>query len=351
MLRRSRVPVALLAVAFLSASAAFGHTFSIDRDSVVTISKGFLPADVLTPGPSVHLSSIAAGLVWDNDLWQGDDVDALSAGLDSFTGPPILFFSVDRQSVGISGSPEVPSVSDVYEEAQSGQAAGDVFVTVHGHPAGVPPAWAPPNGYNMLHINQSELGLHPPVFPTEAYTGGKTIDDLDALNFSEFDLDGDGGPDIDVYFSLDNGSTSLSALGATPDDILRAAPGGASVGVFADGVTDIGLLPGDDLDALVLLDGLGRGEVTPLADRAFFSLAPGSPSLAANGYSAADILSTNFNGNFWREYTAAELGLLESDNIDALEVQPGVIPEPGTLFLIGTGCLVLIGLLRRRRMT
>ena len=91
MLRRSRVPVALLAVAFLSASAAFGHTFSIDRDSVVTISKGFLPADVLIPGPSVHLSSIAAGLVWDNDLWQGDDVDALEVQPGVIPEPGTLF--------------------------------------------------------------------------------------------------------------------------------------------------------------------------------------------------------------------------------------------------------------------
>ena len=339
-----------LAALFLMVSAAGAHTFSIDRDSEVAIAGDLLSADVLTPGPTVHVDYAVLGLVWDDSTGTGDDLNALSAGRDSFAGPPILFFSVDRDSIGIDGSPFIPYVSDVYEEARSGQAAGDVFVTCLGHP-GVP-AWSPPSGQNMLHVNQQEIGLHPSLFPTQDYTGTEEIDDLDALNFSEFDLTGDTLVDESVYFSLDLASTSLSAaVGA--EDVLVVKPGDATFSVFADGVTDIGLQEGDDIDALVLVDIRDRGERTAFADRAFFSLAPGSPTLAAYGYSAADIFYTNFNGQFVREFTAEQMGLLSTDNIDALEAQPGSepIPEPGTLLLIGTGCLTAFGYLRRRRMT
>ncbi|KPL00401.1 MAG: hypothetical protein AMK75_05340, partial [Planctomycetes bacterium SM23_65] len=323
----------VIAVLFIWAGAAQGDpdTFSIDRDSEAAIAKDLLPPDILTPGPTINVPLESLGLSWDEDLGTGDDLNALSAGLDSFARPPVFFFSVDRDSVGIDGNPQTPIVSDVFEEAASGQAAGDVFVTIYGHP-GVP-IWSAPVGQNMLHINQSELGMFPAILPTQDYTGQDIIDDLDALNFTEFDMDGNGSPDVNVYFSLDSLSTSLGTLGATADDILLFAPGAASAMVFADGENDIGLQEGDDLDALVLLDLGTRGEIDQFGDRAFFSLAPGSPTLVANGYSPADIFYTNFNGTFVREFTAAQLGLLATDDVDALEAEPGAyVPEPQTLF-------------------
>ncbi len=340
-----------IAVVLISAGVARGmpDTFSIDRDSDVAIGKDLLPADILTPGLTINVPLESLGLTWDDVFDNGDDLNALSAGLDSFARPPVFFFSVDRNSVGIDGNPQTPFVSDVYEEAASGQAAGDVFATVWGHPGA--PIWSAPVGQNMLHINQSELGLFPVILPTQDYTGQDIIDDLDALNFTEFDMDGNGSPDVNVYFSLDSLSTSLGALGATADDILLFVPGATSPVVFAEGDNDIGLQDGDDLDALVLLDFGIHGEVTPFADRAFFSLAPGSPTLVLNGYSAADIFYTNFNGTYVREFTAAQLGLLATDDVDALEAEPGAyIPEPHTLFLVGTGALLLIGYVRRKKM-
>jgi len=347
MYQRIQQTATVFVTVLLIASAAQAHTFSIDRDSQVAIGADLLSADVLTPGPTVHVDYTLLGLVWDDSTGTGDDLNALSAGRDSFAGPPIFFFSVERQSVGVNGNPYVPYVSDVYEEALSNQAAGDVFVTCFGHPGA--PRWTPPAGQNMLHINQQELGLHPALFPTEDYTGTEPLDELDALNFSEFDLTGDGRVDENVYFSLDILSVSLVG-GASADDVLLIKPGDVAFSIFADGVTDIGLLPDDDIDALVLLDLQDRGELTPFADRAFFSLAPGSPTLLVNGYSPADIFYTNFNGTYVLEFTASELGLLDTDDVDALEVQPGVIPEPGTLLLLGTGGLLTLGILRRKRM-
>ena len=341
----------MIVIMLVSAGAALGDpdTFSIDRDSQVAIPKDLLPPDILAPGTTINVPCEELGLTWNDLAGTGDDLNALSSGYDSFAGPPVLFFSVGRNTVGINGNPYLPYASDVYEEALSGQAAGDVFVTVYGHPGA--PIWSAPVGQNMLHINQSELGLYPTLFATQDYTGAAPIDDLDALDFTEFDLDGDDEPDVNVYFSLDNASTSLGSLGATADDILLFVPGAASAVVFANGVTDIGLALGDDIDALVLLDLKDRGEVTPFADRAFFSLAPGSPTLVTNGYSAADIFYTNFDGDFVREFLASDLGLLETDDVDALEIQPGAyVPEPHTLALVGTGALLLIGIIRRKRL-
>ena len=77
------------------------------------------------------------------------------------------------------------------------------------------------------------------------------------------------------------------------------------------------------------------------AGGALFSLAPGSASLlqTPNNLSAADIFFTDFNGSFTTYLTAADIGLLHDDNVDAL-------PEPATLTLLAVGGLAM---LRRRR--
>jgi hypothetical protein len=83
----------------------------------------------------------------------------------------------------------------------------------------------------------------------------------------------------------------------------------------------LGLLPGDAIDALCLF---GAAE----AGNAWFSLAPGSPSLGTGGFSAADVLAAGpalVTG-------AGEIGLLTADNLDALkctgEGTPGPTPTP-----------------------
>ena len=72
----------------LLASAAFGHTFSVDRFSTSALQGGLLSDDVLTPGPTLHVSAAALG------LFPSDDINALSGGLDTHAEDSVIFFSV-----------------------------------------------------------------------------------------------------------------------------------------------------------------------------------------------------------------------------------------------------------------
>jgi hypothetical protein len=90
----------------------------------------------------------------------------------------------------------------------------------------------------------------------------------------------------------------------------------------------LGLVPGDDLDALCWFDrdiagGIGNGlPDLPFAaggpDQYYFSLTPTSPTLPATGFGPADILAPRPGGVLLAVY-AGRLGLLDSDNLDALK--------------------------------
>ena len=66
-------------------------------------------------------------------------------------------------------------------------------------------------------------------------------------------------------------------------------------------------------------------------------------TLANLGASPADLFLTTFTGTNSLRYTAASLGLLFDDNVDALEVE---VPEPGTALVLTFGAVALI---RRRK--
>jgi len=301
------------------------HTFSLDKASP----SGVDPADLLNPNavPPPTTQVLAANL----GLLLGDELDALSGGADAVRDLNIVFFSVDRLSMGAVPGPLPPW--DVLNQALLSQQAGDVFVSTNA--AG---GWSPPVGVNMLRDNQGALGEIPSILPTVPNPG--PMDRLDAMAFEEFDLTGDGAHDLPVYFSLDLLSPSLVApLSAA--DILLSPVGGGFV-VFAPAGA-MGLTMHDDLDALALLDLGVAGRVDPGVDLALFSLAPGSPTLALLGASPADVFITAFNNASAVRYPAGSLGLLFEDNVDALEVQ---IPEPVCLsFLLPA----VAGLLSRRR--
>ena len=130
-------------------------------------------------------------------LVPGDNVDALSlvwAGkptpaFDEMLTALFCWFSVDPAAVGIRGN-----APDVYSEAGSNEAAGDVFMT-QGN-LGL--------GRNWQVIDETSIGLVGPGAPE---------DDLDAL-----DMNGvvDVPPGYMVFFSLAAGSPSLTAAPGGP---------------------------------------------------------------------------------------------------------------------------------------
>jgi hypothetical protein len=80
----------------------------------------------------------------------------------------------------------------------------------------------------------------------------------------------------------------------------------------------IGLRQDDDIDALTVFDD-GDHLFEPNVDELQFSLARGSPTLILNGRSAADLFRSRGNGTFAVYTIADDLGLLPTDNIDAIE--------------------------------
>jgi PEP-CTERM motif len=279
--------------------------YSIDPASPA-IDGNITPDDVLESGPVVHTQGSSLGL--QDDFFSGvyDNLNALSYGQDPIMNP--LFFSVDRVAVGLPGS-------DVHSQALPGveEAAGDVYTTL------------PPSGSNSLYIDEEQLGLMPGFFG----------DDLDALEL-------DSEPNPYTYFSIDSLSATNFAMGGLDDDILVSKADG-SFKTYADGITDIGLLANDDIDALVLWD-LNLNDQADPGDLALFSLSTFSPSaftFTGNSYvpglqgslSPADILFTNFTGSFSLWASATDIGLDSYDEVDALDT----VPEPATITLMVIG--------------
>ncbi len=324
---------------------------------------GTLGYDNGGPGPIVHTSEGSYGLA------PGDNNDGHSNGeLNPNQNQLSFFFSGDDLSVGAPGT-------DYLHQSTRLQAAGDRFM-LNGvttlSPAAVM-AGAGPSGVagplfpggsgtfpaNLLNANQHRYHEIPSIGPATVNTfippaGATAMDDMDALELTPIDLDGTMThtvPDTPLYFSLDIFSPSLPG---SPADIYATPPGAGAYGLFAADFT-LGLVPGDDVDALAVWDVAGDLMASP-GDYALFSLAPGSPTLAGFGLSAADILVTDFTGAFALYLTAGSLGMLPTDNIDALDVEffngfaqepLDAIPEPtGAVFLLLTG---LVFVARRGR--
>jgi len=76
--------------------------------------------------------------------------------------------------------------------------------------------------------------------------------------------------------------------------------------------------PIESIDGVMSLDAVGP--VGLFGSRVYFSLTPGSPTLAANGWSPADVLTAvvGIPGTLARAISASSLGLAPNDNLDAL---------------------------------
>ena len=245
-----------------------------------------------------------------------DDIDAISFGSDlPPNGPLGVEFSVGPGARGAPGTavdeqyncpPASPGLSPEAEPDEFGSELDGTNV-------------------HLLDGN-GPIGSCAVAFPLGFVEGATVRDDLDALDangVSAIDPDDDGVPDNTVYFSLDAASPSLAALGASPADVLLTQ-GGATPQLYASAAA-LGLQAGDDLDALCLRES-GDGSFGA-GDTLYFSLAPGSPTLAALGAAPGDLFAPG--PTVAREHPS--LGLVTGDDVNALTCSAVVVEvkEPG----------------------
>jgi len=202
---------------------------------LVTVAPGGpsgLPSEIVFTAPSLIPTAGGAG----SGLVTGDAIDGFSQNKSDIQF--LLCFSVDGLSVG--GLVPVPGFPpfNVTTEATSGQAAGDAFLTTEAfdRASGILPAF-PSMGLfnNVLAINQSptyvaDFGLLPFAGPGVVVPGTTPLDDV---------VGGGGAPSpptplgvVDLFFTLDSASTSLGG-GAAP------YLGGGGADVFFDPTADI----------------------------------------------------------------------------------------------------------------
>jgi hypothetical protein len=241
----------------------------------------------------------------------GDDLDAVSAIHPDDASA--FYFSVVDEAEHDEGVLD----SGVRRSSSSGEVQSDIFMTY---------ALAPlnGNGSNIEWVDEFRLGLTP---ETE---GDASTDNLNAL-----DIDVPPGTKP-LFFSVAPG-----ALGAAGSAVATVAADELGCTVFSselDGdnavafsCADLGLVPGDDIDALVVL---GVGDEPR---RLLFSVTPGSVGAAATGVAqqvgqaAADVFASDGSGTNTTYIEERALGLLADDDVDALAVE--TTSDPGRAWL------------------
>lgn len=280
------------------------------------------------PGPMVAIPNTGMNLGR-----PGDELDGLSGSRSDVptTQPFAILFSVDRATVGSVGpDPAIVAMGypyNVQQQAGLGQAAGDLFMTTGVFDRSGPIAGFRALGNNTKVINQGDAGgidfqLDPDISPDDPAV--PPIDELDGVAY--FPPVSFRTAPASLYFSVSNTSPSLA--------FLPPAPGGASgASIFFDANpmlgggevlyafgNAMGLLPGDDIDAMIVFDQDTNGVFVPGVDQIIFSLSRNSPTVVNLGFSAADLFTWNGLGPRTVFAHAADLGLLASDDVDALEL-------------------------------
>lgn len=365
---------------------------------------GLAPSpSLLMLGPLGDGAILSPGPVLQHPGPNGWYVSSLSSNKGSYgRGSLQLNFSVDRTSFGLPGT-------DLFAEAMLNQAMGDVYSSTRlfTSPATFAGALAPVGaalpsfagflpgsggpGGNKLVVNQGLGGIAPSggAVPGLGLLTGLAVlppgvgappalpmthDNVDALDFSVFDTNGDLLLDTNTYFSVY--PAEGVAVGVSSADLFLAAAGtpgaiavpwapAALLGLDTLGPHPIAQTPFSDcLDALVVFDNGVVGALEPGVDYALFSLAPGSASLAPmlGLINDSDVFYSDFTGLFGVYATAASLGLWGDpaggflprpwpaqpgmgDGLDALDV----VPEPASTALLLSSATAFGLLVWRRR--
>lgn len=247
----------------------------------------------------------------DLGLDAGDDLDATSAIHPDDASA--FYFSV----VDVADHDEGVLDSGVRRSASTGEVKSDIFMTY---------ALAPlnGNGSNIEWVDEFRLGLSP---ETE---GEASPDDLNALDI------GVPAGTKPLFFSIAPGAlgTADSAVASVTADELGCTVFSSQLdgdNVVAFSCADLGLAPGDDIDALVVL-GVDDEPRTLL-----FSVTPDSVGAAATGVAAqageaaADVFASDGTGTNTIYIEERALGLLADDDLDALAVETA--SDPGRTWL------------------
>ncbi len=272
-------------------------SFVVSESSPITTT-GVLPADILGVGAEPLIPCENTGLVCDDPYTgQHDQILGLSFGYDFVAQdlPPVLF-SVAPRSQGLPSTavraeadcvPAEPQ-ADVFESALDGQNQQDLDG----------------NGVPCSTNNGFGLGL------SEA-TPSDNVGEIERDPCVYVDVNCNGELTEPIFVTLAPGSPTLAAIGASTSDILITS-GQLEPHIWASGSRDLGLQANDVINALCVKES-GDG-VYGADDLVLFSLAPGSPSLAAWSASPADLLTPH---DAFR-YPASALGLQATDVVDGL---------------------------------
>ena len=318
-LARSALIVPLLLTASISKAASPSFTLATGSSSLGVVAA--TPGDVLDPSvspapgsippPLIGIPGAALGLV------AGDKLNSLSFGtLPSTPGPGMqVHFSVDGAALG---SPIAPPPTTVSCAASGGLARADIFVA---QPAG--PALPFANVQALDADGAADATCGAPAHPSLGLVEPGP-DDVVSLDMCAPNHVYAGGILIaPIYFALATGSPTLAALGAATGDILVASPPGFATPAVAVSAAVLGLVSGGPGCGPPACDAIDALETVPGGVPALFSLAPGSPSLGGCGYGPSDVLLSLGGGPLCSPsavLTSASLGLLATDNLDALAV-------------------------------
>jgi len=318
--------------------------FSIDPNSPEVSGGLLLPGDVLWPGADPYLPEIVIPAENLSLFDPNDNVDALALGAldvgweDTF----VAIFSVDRPAIG--GVPPDPNLValgfpfNVQDQAAKNQAAADAFMSLFLLNRFGP---IPPKGSraanNTLVINQGDAGgvhfvLSPQTLsPSVVNPPGSPQSDVDGAAGAQpppprralGSRTGRQPPHDPILFSLSAGSPSLLTLpgtGSGADIYIDFDPNHPGDELLYVEPFLLGLVPDDDIDAMIVFEDGDFHHFTPGSDQVVFSLDPNSPTLGLFGFGPGDLLMSWGGGTFEPYCPATLLGLEPTDdNLNMLD--------------------------------